>query len=311
MDKRIYFHALGTDNHIYLPQYDKENIALSAENRVLQLDKRLSIFNAESEISQINQYAGKEPVWVSSDTFTLLRRAVWWSERTNGAFDITLGPLIKLWRKAKLEKIPPKQSAINECLRLVDYRDLILDEKNSTAMLKRCGQCIDLGGIAKGFAADQVKKLLLENEVRSALINLGGNIAAIGSKPDGSPWKLGIQKPFAPVGEYIGLTEIVDATVVTSGLYENYFYHGNRLYHHIIDSHTGWPCESGLLSVTAIGKSSMDMDALTTAIYALGMEKGLELLKAEGSKGVFITSQKQVYTTEDMDEKFKLIKKRK
>jgi thiamine biosynthesis lipoprotein len=306
-----YFHALGTDNYIYVPECADEKIVHIAEKKVLQLDDKLSIFKTESEISLVNQYAGKHPVRVSSDTMDILKRGLYWSHRTDGAFDITLGPLIALWRKAKLRKAPPECKSITDSLKLTNYKDLILDENSSTAMLRRSGQSLDLGGIAKGFAADQVKVILLDNDVKSALINLGGNIVAIGRRPDGRPWRLGIQKPFAAVGEYIGTALAQDCTVVTSGLYENHFIYNNRMYHHILDSITGWPCESGLLSITAIGECSMDMDALTTVIYTQGLKKGTELLKTYGSNGIFITSEKQVYVTDEIADKFELIKNRK
>jgi thiamine biosynthesis lipoprotein len=234
----------------------------------------------------------------------VLKRAVFFSEASGGSFDITAAPLVALWGIGKKGTFIPETSEIEAAKALVGYRDIIIDEENSRVMLRRRGQRINLGGIAKGFTADAVKDTLLSYGIDSALVNLGGNVAAIGSKPGGEPWTIGIQDPTKPTGAYIGVVEVRDKTLVTSGANEQFFIHGGVRYHHIIDPRTGMPADTGLLSVTAIGGCSMDMDALTTAVFVLGMEKGMELLQRFGAQAVFVKTNGEVYVTEGLRASF-------
>jgi thiamine biosynthesis lipoprotein len=152
--------------------------------------------------------------------------------------------------------------------------------------------------------------LIVSLGIGSALVNLGGNVAAIGSKPDGGPWTIGIQDPTKPTGAYIGVVEVRDKTLVTSGSNEQFFVRDSVRYHHIIDPRTGMPADMDLLSVTAIGSCSMDMDALTTAVFILGMEKGTELLKRFGAQAVFVKTNGEVYVTEGLRNNFRLTKQK-
>jgi thiamine biosynthesis lipoprotein len=163
--------------------------------------------------------------------------------------------------------------------------------------LKKTGQSLDLGGIAKGYAADEVRHILTKNGVKSAMINLGGNIVAIGRRPDGKPWQIGIQNPLQPTGIYLGVISAEDKTVVTSGCNERFFMKDGVRYHHIIDPRTGKPAQSGLLSVTAVCKNSAEADALTTALFILGQEKGLKLLKKFKAEAIFVKEDLSVFAT--------------
>jgi thiamine biosynthesis lipoprotein len=162
-------------------------------------------------------------------------------------------------------------------------------ETNSSAALRNKGQKLDLGGIAKGFAADEAKRILIENGVKSALINLGGNILTLGNKEDGSPFRIGIQNPLRQTGQFIGVLSASDRTIVTSGTNERFFVKDGIRYHHIINPHTGYPAQTGLLSVTVVCENSMYADALTTSLFVLGVEKGLKLLEQTGDEAIFIT----------------------
>ncbi|MBP1745349.1 MAG: ApbE family lipoprotein, partial [Firmicutes bacterium] len=162
-----------------------------------------------------------------------------------------------------------------------------------------------LGGIAKGYAADEVRRILLQHKVSNALINLGGNIAAMGLREDGMPWQIGIQNPLSARGEYIGTIEAADQTIVTSGSNEQFFIRDGVRYHHIIDPRTGCPADSGLLSVTAICRDSADADALTTAIFVSGISESVNMLKSADAQAIFVTESKDLFLTDGLRNKFK------
>ena len=301
---QLSFIALGTLNTIMIPECCDRGIAESAEERVMEIHNKLSVFYEDSEIYKINACAGKAFVMVSSDTMEILKRAKYFSWLTNGAFDITAYPLIQLWSIGRKKDFIPNCQEILEAKSHVNQNDLILDEKKCRARLRYSCQGIDLGGIAKGYAADEVKRILIENGVNHALINLGGNVMTIGTKNDGTKWKIGIQNPNAPKGNYIGFVEVENQTVVTSGTYERFYEKKGKRYHHIIDPRTGEPANSDLLSVTVIGDCSMDMDALTTALLVLGIEKSIPLLEKLNLQAIFITNEFDVLTSKKLRDSF-------
>jgi FAD:protein FMN transferase len=183
---------------------------------------------------------------------------------------------------------------ITELLPLVGYKGLRLDDETTSAELQKEGQAVDLGGIAKGYAADEVKRILMENGITSAMINLGGNIAALGCRPDGKPWRIGIQNPLSPTGEFLAVIPVEDGAVVTSGSNERFFIEDGVRYHHIIDPRTGRPARSGLLSVTVVCGNSADADALTTALFVLDREGGMKLLEITGTDAVFVSESLEI-----------------
>ena len=189
----------------------------------------------------------------------------------------------------------------------MDYRKLILEEEDHRAALIYEGQAIDLGGIAKGYAAEEVKRVLIENNVKSALINLGGNILAIGVQPDGEPWKIGIQNPMEPTGTYFGTLAVADKTVVTSGSNERFFIKDGIRYHHILDPRTGMPARSEILSVTAVCDCSTDADALTTSVFVLGPERGMELAQKLKAEMIFVTENLDVMVSNGLRGQFNLL----
>ena len=162
---------------------------------------------------------------------------------------------------------------------------------------------IDLGAIAKGFIADRIKEYLLENNVQSALINLGGNVLLVGSKPNGDDFKVGIQKPFEDRNETIAIMELSDVSIVSSGIYERYFKQDDILYHHILNPSTGYPYDTGLTAVTVITNHSVDGDALSTTAFALGLEQGMEFINSlEDVYAVFITKENELYYSDGFKE---------
>lgn len=294
------FYSLGTMNSIRLYGCSERELLEDTVKRISEINDRMSAYQPESDISQINFHAGWKPAAISKETLRLLKTAKNFSAFTAGAFDITIRPLVTLWGINQKPQFIPEQQEISSALSLVNSDDLQLDEANGTAYLKKAGQAVDLGGIAKGYAADEAKRLLEESGVKSALINLGGNILTIGSRPDGTPWKIGVQNPAALRGEFLGMLSVQGQTVVTSGSNERFFVKDGVRYHHILDPHTGMPARSGLLSVTVVGADSMTADALSTAAFVLGMEKGIRLLKQMKAEAVFAAEDGRVYLTEGL-----------
>lgn len=219
-----------------------------------------------SDIAKINSSAGS-PVEVHQDTIDIIKKSIEYSEMTDGRFDITIGKLSSLWQKAIKTKTVPDADAIESARQTVDYKNIKISGKSVKIAL---GQAIDLGGIAKGYIADKMASYLKKHGVKSALINLGGNVYCMNEKPDGSKYNVGIKKPFSKTGEVASSFECANKSVVTSGVYERYFSKDGINYHHIINPKTGLPCFNGLYSVTVISDKSTDGDALSTALFFLG-----------------------------------------
>jgi thiamine biosynthesis lipoprotein len=238
----------------------------------------------------------------------VLEAALEVSRLSGGAFDITAAPLVALWSVTAQHPAVPPEDALAQKRDLIDFNCLTLDAASGSARLARQGQMVDLGGIAKGYAADQALEVYRRRGISTAMIDLGGNIALLGSKEDGAPWGVGIQDPDAPRGECLGLLSLTDKSVVTSGDYERFFEAGGKRYHHILDPRTGYPAESGLRSVTVVAEKSMVADGLSTALFVLGLERGLALLDSiragtKTSQGyssvevLFITAAGKVHLT--------------
>lgn len=291
------FFALGTINRIKIYDNINESILDAVIDRVNEIDDRMSAYKPESDISIIRQNAGETFTNIHQDTFALIKRGVKYGKMSNGLFDITAGPLTELWRINKKEEYIPSDADIQKKLRLVNYKDIVLDKKAVRAALRKKGQAIDLGGIAKGFAADEVRRILKANGVKCAMINLGGNVITIGSRIDGKPWKVGIQNPLAPTGHYIGVISEKGKTVVTSGANEQYFIKDGIRYHHILNPHTGKPVENKILSVTVIHTSSIAADALSTILFILGPELSKPLIQKLNIKAVFIQEDLSLIVT--------------
>lgn len=248
-----------------------------------------------SEIYQINHAKGAS-VKVSDITLELLQKGIEYGDLTNGKFDITIAPLMELWDFKNNTGDVPADKDILEALSHVNYKNIIID--GNQVSLKDPDAAIDLGGIAKGFMADYLKEYLISEGVESALINLGGNILTIGSKPDGTPFNLGIQKPFDKQGTAITSVKATDSSVVSSGVYERYFEVNHVLYHHILDTSTGYPCDNKLLGVTILSEKSVDGDALSTSCFVLGLEEGQKLIKTlDGVDAIFITEDYKIIDT--------------
>lgn len=259
-----------------------------------------------SDIWNINHSNGS-PVTVSDDTLALLSAALSYAEFSEGLVDPTIGSLSSLWDftgqsekntdRKSTQKTVPSAAAIEEALSHVNYKSIIINGNQVT--LTDPHACIDLGFIAKGYIADCMKEYLISEGVTSAVINLGGNVLTIGSKPDGSDYHIGVQKPFADTGTALLTLSVSDKSVVSSGNYERYFYAEDILYHHILSTIDGYPVNSDLSQVTIINNSSLEGDALSTLCFILGYEKGSILIESlPDTEAVFVTSDGNIFKTD-------------
>lgn len=272
--------------------------------KIREVNQRMDVNKEDSELSKINSNAGAAPVKVSDETYYVIKRGTEYGDISKGKFDITVGPLVKLWGINTDHARIPSPEEIKNTLTLINYKDVLLNDANKEVLLKNPGMSLDLGGIAKGFAADEAAAALKANGVQHAIINLGGNVLVIGGKPDGNPWKIGIQNPISPRGEYLGIIEATDEAIVTSGIYERYFEKDGKRYHHIMDTATGYPVDNGLASVSIITKKSIDGDALAKA-FCMGLKDGMAFIEEkEGVEAIFVTTDSKVYTTSGLKDRF-------
>lgn len=289
--------------------YDSQDTDLLTECMALcdKYEKIFSRTDADSELYKLN-HRELTAVNGTTDTFglseplaELIRTGLSYCELSEGAFDIAIEPLTSLWDFTSDNPKVPSDSQIQKALPLCDYHNIAFSENDPKQItLKTENTAIELGAIAKGYIADRLKEYLLSQDVRSAIINLGGNVLCIGSKPDGAPFKIGIQKPFADRSETIAVMDITDKSVVSSGIYERCFEQDGILYHHLLDPETGYPYANDLIAVTIISDNSVDGDALSTTCFALGLEEGLELADSlDGVEAFFVTSDHEIHYTKD------------
>lgn len=241
--------------------------------------------------------SGTADTWhISEDLASLLSQGLSITRESDGAFDIAIAPLTSLWDFTAEDPKVPDDAAIQKALPLCSSDGVTIDGQDIT--LPSDDIQFDVGAIAKGYIADRMKDLLVKKGVKSAIINLGGNVLCIGSKPDGTPFKVGIQKPFADRNEPEAVMDITGKSVVSSGIYERCFKQNGKLYHHILNPKTGYPYDNSLISVTIISDQSVDGDALSTTCFALGLEDGLKFAEKKGVHAVFITEDYELHYTD-------------
>ena len=271
---------------------EKQEIAYSLIEQSINLtkhyEKLFSAYDEESDIYKINHGNG-QPVLVDITTIELVEKGIEFSKLSDGAFDITCGALNELWHISDNTKDIPSKEEIATALETIDYNNIVIDKSASTIALKNPDTHIDLGAVAKGYIADELKKYLVENGVSSGMINLGGNVLMIGGKLDDNAlivgkkhfgnFNVGIAKPFSPE-EICYTVSDKDKSVVTSGNYQRYFEKDGKIYHHIMDLSTGYPSDSGISSATVISDKSLEGDALSTICFILGKDKGEAFINA-------------------------------
>ena len=265
-------------------------------------EARLSRTIETSEISKLNNRNSDQQTFTLSDeTAELLRTALHYCEISDGAFDITIEPVSSLWDFTAETPELPDETTVKAAVTDIGYENLLLT--GNTLSFLSPETRIDLGAIAKGFIADRIKEYLLEQGVNSAIINLGGNVLCIGTRPDASPFRIGLQKPFAEREETFATANVSDMSVVTSGVYERHFIINGTNYHHILNPKTGYPYDNGLISVTILSEHSVDGDGLSTTCFSLGLEKGMELVNSlDGIYGCFIDEDYNIYYSDGMED---------
>jgi len=262
-----------------------------------QVDNSMSDYKSDSELSMVNREAFEKDVKISAELFDVLRKSVEYSRKTAGAFDVTVGPLVDLFRLAEEEGFTPTEEQIAGAKEKVGYEKLKLDEQNMTVKFAVEGMRIDLGGIAKGYSIDKAIKIMQKCGAIGAMVDIGGDIKCFGAPPTGKKfWKIGLQEPGdmkegVAEGELSLVLSLTDAAIATSGDYRRYVLLDGKKYSHIIDARTGAGSE-GLSSVTIISDDAIDADALATAVSVMGTEKGLELIESlENTEAILISSK--------------------
>lgn len=273
------------------------------------MEAQLTVNRDDSQIMQANRSAGIAPVQLTDDVFFLVEKAHQASLLTDSSFNVAIGPLVKCWKIGFTGTCPPSVAQINSLLTLINPHDVILNKQHKTLFLKKRGMAIDLGAIAKGYIADVVKQFLIRQGESDAMLNLGGNIHAIGGNSNYpiKQWQIGLQTPFSPHGEFIGTINLYDKAVVTSGIYERYFTYLNKQYHHILDAKTGYPIDNELSSVTVICDYGIDADIYTTLLFGLGVNESLIFLANKPEiEAIFITKSNEVILSSNRQFTFKL-----
>ncbi len=339
---------LGTLVDLTVYEGENGTVFRKAFNLISEYENMLSRNIETSEISLINKNAGKFPASVSEDTLYAIKKGLEYSVLTEGLFDISIGPLVTLWGIGTESARLPTDPEIKKAVELTDYKKIFItadkikspgfqadsqsaevktteggldDSRTNNAItagdavpagesvfLGKEGMAIDLGAVAKGFIADKVLELFEANGVKSAIINLGGNVLLFGSKPGGIPFKIGIQNPFDVRGSYLGIIKASDISIVTSGIYERYFEADGKKYHHILNPKTGYPVENDIMGISVITGKSIDGDCLSTSLFMLGSVKAIDLVEnLENTEAVIITKEKKIILSSGAEKMFSLI----
>lgn len=290
------------DTYITMTVYDAQETSVLeiAKKRVLELEEKLNAEDDDSEIATLNH---NRNAVLSQDAYQVLEKALVYWQTTEGAFNPAIHPLMALWGFPTGKTRVPTEQEVKTALALARPDKIVLTDE--MASIQQPGVQIDLGGIAKGYTSSELIKLFRQNDIKSGLVNLGGNVQSIGCKPDGSPWKVGIQHPDREK-DYLGILETQNEAVITSGGYERFFEENGATYHHIIDSSTGYPADNGLISVTIVSPDGTLADALSTALYVMGEEKALAYWQksADDFEMILLTQDGRLLVTREIAARF-------
>ncbi len=289
------------NTYMELTVYGEEAALEQATSCIRQLETQISVTDEKSALATLNRTGAGT---LAGDAAALLEEALAMCERTGGALDLSIYPVVRAWGFTTGSYQVPEDDALQALLPYVDYRQVQFDPETGAVQLPE-GMMIDLGSVAKGFAGREAAVLLRDAGVSSALLDLGGNIQTVGTKPDGKPWRISVKNPDG--GDGLLVLEIADQAVVTSGGYERYFEQDGQVYWHILDPATGYPARSGLSSVTVVGQDGLVCDALSTALFVMGLEKAAALWQeSDDFEAVFVTDTGEIYLTAGLEDSYTL-----
>ena len=291
---------MGASIHLTIFHEDAQNLLLQSEQLLYLYKNRFSANDANSELMEINLQAGKKAVQVHPDLFELIELGQKHSIAANSHLNIAIGPLVQTWRIGFSDAKLPSEEEIQRLLKITNPEEIVLNDSNREVYLSKEGMRIDLGALAKGYIADKLKEFLVEQGVRSGIIDLGGNILTIGENPTfHRPWRIGIQNPVLKRGEHVAVIEVSDASVVTSGIYERQLVVDGKTYHHIFDRTTGYPMETELASITIVAEKSVDCEIWTTRLFGQNPYDIIEEIEQQPGLEAFVITknQKMMYTS--------------
>jgi thiamine biosynthesis lipoprotein len=297
---------MGTSVKITLYNHENEESINKAFERIKEIEDTVSINKEGTEIGELNKNAGVRPVKLSKDSIEIIEKGLHYSNLSKGSYDISIGPLVKLWSIGLPEAKVPTENEIKEVLENIDYSKVKINDEE--VFLEEKEMILDLGSIAKGYAADEVVEVLENEGVEKAVIDLGGNIYVMGEKAKNQKWKIGVQNPFADRGSAIGSILLSDKSIVTTGVYERYIEDGDAKYHHVLDPKTGYPYETEIAGVTIIADKSIDADSLSTLVFTKGIDEGLEFIESiDGVEAIFVSNSKEIYKSVGIKDSFNLL----
>jgi thiamine biosynthesis lipoprotein len=294
MGNQFEISAVGTDESWAFERID------AAVSEIQRIEKLLTTFDEHSETNQINRMAGLEPVKVSKETFDIIKRSIRISRMTQGAFDISYGSVDKrLWNfDSSMVELPDRQTA-RRMVKLINYKNIILDEENTTVFLKQAGMRIGFGGIGKGYAAERAKRVMKDLGADSGIVNASGDLTAWGFQPNGKPWTIGIANP-DDTRQLFSYLDITNMALATSGNYEKYVLIGGKKYSHTIDPRTGLPV-TGIKSVTIISPNAEVADAMATPVMIMGIRAGLDMInQVKDIEAVIIDDDNKVFASNNI-----------
>ncbi|WP_423188281.1 FAD:protein FMN transferase [Alkalibacterium sp. f15] len=294
---------LGTVASIKVYNEGQEEALDLAFERVTELDEWFAMQKEDSEISEVNRQAGIAPVEVSEEVFHVMERALYYAEESGGKFDPTIGAVTSLWNIGQDYAAVPDLDELNAILDVVDYNLVELNEEDQTIFLQEKGMKIDLGAIAKGYITDEAARILTEEGVNTAIVDLGGDIVVVGNSTRGEeePWRVGIQDPYGERGTILGMIDLSDSAIVTSGIYERNIEEDGKSYHHLMNPATGFPVENNISGISIIADNAMDADAIANIAFSKGVEEGLDYInELPGVDVIYVTKDKKVYASDDV-----------
>lgn len=291
-------HLMGTVIQLWIRHENPTELLEKAEKKLEDFERRFSANDAYSDVNQINQQAGIVPVAVDEDLFELIQIGKEHSLAKGSALNIAIGPLVQLWRIGFDDAKLPSEKEIKQRLKLIQPKNILLDEKNRTVFLKKKGMAIDLGALAKGYFADLILSDFIDEGVESALVDLGGNVVTYGDGPNHADgyWRVGIQHPTKERGQLASAVKVKNQSIVTSGIYERTFTVAGKRYHHIFDQQTGYPLETDIASITVISDKSVDGEIWTTRLFGQTPQQIISTLdQMPGFSGIVIMEDGRVF----------------